>query len=270
MTERKRAEAEYRTIVQTSVDGFWIASIVDGRLLDVNAAYVRMVGYSREELLGMRIADLEASESEDETVRHINDIIDGRSERFESRHRRKDGSVVDVDISAKYAAARGGVLMVFIRDVSGRKRDETRLAELLDFNRAIIAESTLGILAYDAGGRCILANQAASAIVSEPVPSILGHDVRNLSAWRSPSFVNAADRALASRETTHLDAQIATAAGRETWLTWDLVPFSSAGDPHLLVVATDVTPYRAAERALREATRLAERATAPRRPSSRT
>ncbi len=129
VAERKRAEAEYRTIVQTSVDGFWVASIVDGRLFDVNAAYSRMVGYTREELLGMRVTDLEASESEEETVRHINDIIEGRRERFETRHRRKDGSTIEVDISAKYAEARGGVLMVFIRDVTDRKRDEGVLRE---------------------------------------------------------------------------------------------------------------------------------------------
>jgi hypothetical protein len=41
-----------------------------------------MVGYTRDELLAMRIGDLEAAESPDETIRHINDVIAGRRERF--------------------------------------------------------------------------------------------------------------------------------------------------------------------------------------------
>jgi two-component system, sensor histidine kinase and response regulator len=260
ITERKRAEAEYRTIVQTSVDGFWMASIVDGRLLDVNPAYSRMVGYSRQELTGMRIADLEAGESEEEIVRHINDVIAGRRERFETQHRRKDGALVDVDVSAKYSAEGGGVLIAFLRDVTGRKRDEARLADLLDFNRTIIAESTLGILAYAPSGACVLANDAVSAIVGEPVQGILACGLRDRSGWRSPAFVDAAERALAAGVPKHVDGPITTPAGREVWVNWDLVPFVRGGERHLLVVATDVTPYRAAERALREATRLAERA----------
>ena len=61
------------------------------------------------------------------------------------------------------AIGAGHSFIVFLRDVTERKRDEARLAELLDFNRKIIAESTLGIVAYKASGACVLANEAAAA-----------------------------------------------------------------------------------------------------------
>ena len=62
ITERKRQELEYRTILQTTADGFWLTDM-QGRILDINNAYCQTVGYSRDELLKMSIFDIEAAES---------------------------------------------------------------------------------------------------------------------------------------------------------------------------------------------------------------
>ena len=66
----------------------------DGRLLDVNAACARMTGYAREELLGMRLADLEACDTPEAGGPLAREVLEGRLERFETRLRRKDGAVV--------------------------------------------------------------------------------------------------------------------------------------------------------------------------------
>ena len=51
-----------RSIIETAMDGFWLANH-EGLLLEVNQAYCRMSGYSRSELLGMRILDLDLERS---------------------------------------------------------------------------------------------------------------------------------------------------------------------------------------------------------------
>jgi signal transduction histidine kinase/CheY-like chemotaxis protein/HPt (histidine-containing phosphotransfer) domain-containing protein len=137
---------------------------------------------------------------------------------------------------------------------------KARLAELLDFNRTIIAESTLGILAYKASGECVLANEAAAAIAGESVAALQSHEFRATAAWRQAQLVEAGDAALREGAPRHVEAQLQGPGGRQLSLTVDMVPFSSGGSPHLLVIVTDVTGYRAAEHALREATRLAEQA----------
>ncbi|MBI5081477.1 MAG: PAS domain S-box protein, partial [Chloroflexi bacterium] len=90
ITERKRAEEEYRTIIGTALDGFWITNM-QGRFLDVNDAYCNLIGYSREELLTMSIPDVEAVEKPEEIAAHIRKITEVGRDHFETRHRCKDG-----------------------------------------------------------------------------------------------------------------------------------------------------------------------------------
>jgi two-component system sensor histidine kinase/response regulator len=124
---RQNAEAEYRTILQTTLDGFWITEAPDGRLLDVNEAYCRMTGYSREELLCLRIKDLEAEKTPDEIRRHMQFVLHQGHDRFESRHRRRDGAIIDVEITVQRSRAREGSFVVFIKDITARKDSEAAI-----------------------------------------------------------------------------------------------------------------------------------------------
>jgi PAS domain S-box-containing protein len=113
----------YRAVLQTAMDGFWVADM-QGHLLEVNDTYCRMSGYSAPELLAMRVSDLEATESAADTAARIQRIVAQGEDRFESWHRRKDGSVFDVEVSVQFRALNGGQLMAFLRDISARKRAE--------------------------------------------------------------------------------------------------------------------------------------------------
>ena len=133
VTDQRRAEAAMResaerhnAILQTAMDGFVIVD-TRGRLLEVNEAYCRMSGYSSAELLSMSLGELEHAEAEDDTRAHIERIIAQGEDRFETRHRRKDGSVYDIEASVQYHPGEGGQFVAFLQDISARKQAEQQL-----------------------------------------------------------------------------------------------------------------------------------------------
>jgi len=120
------SEKRHRSILKTAMDGFWLSDS-DGRLLEVNDSYCSMSKYTAEELLSMRINDLEALEDADMIALHMKKIAEKGSDRFESRHRRKDGTIYDVEVSAKFWPDEGGRSVCFIRDITERKQAEEAL-----------------------------------------------------------------------------------------------------------------------------------------------
>jgi PAS domain S-box-containing protein len=129
ITERRKAEEKHRTILKTALDGFWMVDL-KGKMLDFNDSYCNMVGYTREELLKMSIMDLEAIESPEDILRRIKTIVEQGHARFESRHKRKDGRIIDVEVSTNYLEVGEGQIFVFVRDITGRKQAEERINHL--------------------------------------------------------------------------------------------------------------------------------------------
>jgi PAS domain S-box-containing protein len=117
---RKEA-AGARTLVEAAPDGCWILD-ANGRLLDVNSAYCRMSGYSREELLGMNASQIEDQSTGETTMRLQLGRVQGGG-RYETKHRCRDGKLLDVEVSVGVMGTGAGDSMVLIRDVSQRRRE---------------------------------------------------------------------------------------------------------------------------------------------------
>lgn len=130
ISERRKREQEYRTIIQTARDGFLIVDAHDGHFVDVNDAYCDMVGYTRDEVLAMGINDVEAVDSPLDVERAQGALRRIGYAQFETRHRCKDGSTVSVEVTATFLDIRGGVFITFIRDITERKKSEERIRTL--------------------------------------------------------------------------------------------------------------------------------------------
>ncbi len=135
ITERKAMELrvkdmadKYSGLFNSTSDGVWIHNL-EGNIVEVNDAYCQMCGYTREELLGMPFFMLEAAETETEIKTRMQRIIERGHEQFVSRHRRKDGSVFDVDITTLYLTRKEGRIAVFCRDITDRRRVEEEMKQ---------------------------------------------------------------------------------------------------------------------------------------------
>ena len=134
ITEKKKieeslreSEKRYRSILQTAMDGFQLINL-DDHILEVNDAYCKMSGYSRQELLNMKITDLEVLESREAMTQKRQTLVGTGGNFFIVRHKRKDGSFFDVEISARYQPDEE-IAVCFLRDITERKKAEEVLHE---------------------------------------------------------------------------------------------------------------------------------------------
>jgi len=122
----RSSEERQRMILETAIDGFWLVDM-QGKLMEVNDAYCRLSGYTKQELLNMNISELETIETNSETIEHLQKLKEQREDRFESKHRRKDGTFFDLEISVQYREDEGGQMVVFLRDITERKQAEINI-----------------------------------------------------------------------------------------------------------------------------------------------
>ena len=117
---KERASTE-RAVLEGAADGCWVLDGA-GRIVDVNAAYCGMSGYSREELLQMTSAQIEDQSVGETTMRLQLGRVKGGG-RYETKHRRADGSSMEVEVSVGLLAVGRADSIVMIRDVSQRRRE---------------------------------------------------------------------------------------------------------------------------------------------------
>jgi PAS domain S-box-containing protein len=172
ITERKQTEEKYRNVFHSSLDGIILFN-ENGEIEDVNQAYCRMSGYTKEELLGMHVYDIEARESREAASDHFQRLRNEEDGQFESVHRRKDGTHFHAEVSASYISAYDLVL-TFIRDISVRKSKEEELNYLTTLLSTQQEASIDGILIVDADDRIVSYNQQFLDMWDIP-PEVIEH-----------------------------------------------------------------------------------------------
>jgi PAS domain S-box-containing protein len=178
ISERKQADQllnQIKTMVDTLQDGFWIADL-NGKLLQANESYAKIIGYSIDELMNMHISQLEAIENPQQIKAHIEKIAAQGHDIFETRHRHKDGHLIDIEISVAFLPE-FQQFCVFCRDITGRKAMEAKLNAI--FNAAVE-----GIITIDMSGIIVSANTTVEAIFGYKPEELTGCGIdRIMPSW---------------------------------------------------------------------------------------
>src|ERR687890_89909 len=135
ITERKRAEEKlreseerHRAVVEQSVEGIYLFDPHEGHLLESNEAFEYLLGYTADELLGMTVYDFIAHEHRDVERSVERDHRERRRHKGERKYRRKDGELLDVEVSAAVIPYRGEeAVCCVVHDITERKDAEKKL-----------------------------------------------------------------------------------------------------------------------------------------------
>lgn len=141
---RRESEEQYRQLVEMESDAIFLIANDTGQILQANSAASELYGYSREELLSRKNADLSAEPEKTQQATQSPPAAPLQPVRISERlHRKKDGTVFPADISARFFDWQGrSVHIAAIRDISERKRAEEVLQES-EAKYRLLAENTL-------------------------------------------------------------------------------------------------------------------------------
>ncbi|HRI24096.1 MAG TPA: PAS domain S-box protein [Ferruginibacter sp.] len=142
----QESEEKFRTIIEQASDGIFIAG-EDTVFLDVNGAGCRMLGYTREELTKMRFMSLVPPEDLANNPVKVSQLESGNTVINEHRLMRKDGSIIDVEISAK--KLQDGRYQSFVRDITERKQAEKALLESQGNYKALVEHAPEALVVFD-------------------------------------------------------------------------------------------------------------------------
>jgi PAS domain S-box-containing protein len=134
ITERKQREDKlhlFRSLLDQSTDSVLVTDPATARITDASGSACLSLGYTREEMLALRVPDIEATFSSfEEFEQNLRRLKAAGALRFEGRQRRKDGSTFPVEVSVSYVARpEGDYVLTIARDVTERNRAQEELQQ---------------------------------------------------------------------------------------------------------------------------------------------
>lgn len=254
----EESEDRYRSLVKNSSEGIYRTSW-EGRFLEVNPALAKILGYDSAKDVLENISELGKQLYVDpDSRRQLLALLleDGRVSNYEALCLRRDGSQFWMSLNSRLVKdAHGNIVFIegILQDITARKMAERHLAEALEFNRNILATSTVGIATYGYDGQCVSANEASGSMLGATREEILEQNFREIGSWNASGLLADAEEVLSQGISKRREFHMVTTTGKEAWLNCRLSRFTSGGEPLLLLVINDITQRKLTELALAQA-----------------
>ena len=211
----------FRTLVDQSNDAIEVVDPETLRFLDVNEKACSTLGYGREELLSLRVFDIDPALTELSAATAIEDLRKSGCLVLESAHRRKDGSTFPVEVSLRWVKIERDYVVSIVRDITERKRAEEALRDAKEFSENLIRTANVMVLGLDTGGNVTLFNEAAEEITGYTFSELKG---KNWSALlprdRFPHVWEEFDRLIDGTAGPIFENPIITKTGEERYIAW--------------------------------------------------
>lgn len=184
----RESEERYRTLVEQATDGIFITD-PEGYYVDVNTSGCLMLGYSREEVLGLHICDIVAGEDRPRVRAETSRLRQDSPVMSQWLMQRKDGFTFFGEVTAKLLPDHR--ILGILRDVSERKEAEAALRRAEEKYRHIFENAVEGIFQSTPDGRLLTANPALARILGYGTPDML---LANVTDVRKQLYVDSQER----------------------------------------------------------------------------
>ncbi len=261
----KESEELFRAMNNASPVGM-VSVGKDGKIRQSNPHFLKMFGYTLEDLKGSSLDDLLVPEDMKEAALSINNQVkEGRTVHRKLKRRRNDGRLLDVEVFSApllFEQEVQGQIAVYV-DISRRVATEKAIRESEELFRTVSATAPIGIFKSDAQGRYVYVNQRWSEMSGRSAESAMGM------GWLEA--VHPEDRDQMMRLWTsgtamglelQDEARFLTPDGLTNWIHWQSRALHAANGSVLgyVGIMEDITKRRAAEQRLIEAKHAAEQA----------
>jgi len=174
-------EERYRAVVEQTAEGLVLADVDTKRVLECNVAFADLLGYTLEEALTLTAYDFVVDERE-AIDRRSGNLLDRKLPiTGERRFRRKDDSIVDVEVNVSVIFYGGkDVFCTIVRDISERKRVKEALRESEMRFRSVTQSANDAIVSADSKGNIVFWNKGAESAFGYTEEEILGKPLTQL------------------------------------------------------------------------------------------
>ncbi len=263
VTERQCAEAalqkqneEYRILFESNPCPMYVCAEGSLEFLAVNEAAVNHYGYSREEFLGMTVLDIRPPEDIPELLSYLAEHPERNDEAGSWKHRKKDGSVIDVDVNWQKLDFGGrAAYMVMANDITEQKRVEIAMRESEERYRELFENANDIIYTIDLAGNFTSLNQTGERMTGYTQAEALSMNLTQVVAPNQLAIVreNLARKIESDDTSSVYETEIITRSGRHLPLELSSRLIYQGGKPvGVQGIARDISARKGAEDALRD------------------
>jgi len=254
LLEERLNEEKFTKVFNSGSALMIISTIEDGKIIEINDAFLQLLSYEREEVVGKTSKELNIYKDYSERLRWKEEFVrEGQLKKIELEILSKNKKLYTCLFTFQILKIKGTsyVLSSGI-DISELKRRQRELVDIMSLNQKILSESPIGIGMYNIKGDCLQLNNAMARMAGGPLEEMKTKNFNSLESWKKAGLLDAVKDTFDSQKNRLIEIEAQSFYGRHLFAECTLVPFDYKKQKHILLLVSNITERKNAELELEE------------------